>query len=170
MIAPVSTLMNIDGVSRNTAVLLSIIPQLARRIMIDRDLRHMVTGMEAVREFVPKCFIGKSVEHFLLVCLDDKQKMIRYDYVSKGSVNHSMVDLRLLIRLAIECDARYIVLAHNHPRGQAFPSDDDLKTTHIVANVFKQINVALLDHIVVNPQGSFSIALAPSCISASLKV
>ena len=170
LIAPVSALMNIDGVSRNTAVLLSLIPQLTRRLLIDRDIRNKVIGMDAVRKFVPNCFIGKTVEHFLLVCLDDNQKMLRYDFVSKGSVNNSIVDLRLLIRLVISCDAKYVVLAHNHPRGIAFPSNDDLRTTQVVAKSLKMIEVELLDHIIVNSRSYFSIAMAPSSISYCLKV
>lgn len=167
--APVMELTQIDGVSKNSAVLLSMIPQIARRIQIDRDVKKRIKGMDAVRAFVPKCFIGKTVEHFLLVCLDKNKKMIRYDFVSKGTVNASAVDLRKIIHIVLVTNAAYAVVAHNHPRGYDYPSRDDIKTTQVIVNALNKIDVPLLDHIIVNSQGAYSIAEAPSDISCCMK-
>ena len=164
-----SAMMCVDGVSKNSAVLLSMIPQITRRVVIDRDVRNEIKGLEQVREFIPKCFIGKTVEHFVLVCLDKQQRMIRYDYISIGSVSHSSVDLRKIVHIMLVSDASYAVVAHNHPRGTTNPSNDDLKTTRIIVNAFKTIGAQLLDHIIVNSNGSFSIANAPSAISCCMK-
>lgn len=167
--APVMELTQIDGVSKNSAVLLSMIPQIARRIQVDRDVRMKIKGMEAVKAFVPKCFIGKTVEHFLLVCLDKSKKMIRYDFVSKGTVNASTVDLRKIIHIVLVTNAAYAVIAHNHPRGYDYPSRDDLKTTQVIVNALDKIDVRLLDHIIVNSQGAYSIAEATPDISCCMK-
>ena len=162
--APVMELSYIEGVSRNSAVLLSMIPQIARRIQIDHDVREKVVGMDGIRAFVPKCFIGKTVEFFLLICLDKHQKMIRYDFVSKGSVNHSTVDLRKIIHLLLATNAAYAVVAHNHPRGNTSPSIDDKKTTQVIVNALSAIDVKLLDHMIVNASHLFSFAEASSDI------
>lgn len=167
--ASVMELTHIDGISRNSAVLLSVIPQLARRVQIDHDLREKVRGMDKIKEFVPKCFIGKTVEHFLLICIDKNMKMIRYDFISKGTVNGSSVDLRKIVHILLATNSVYAVVAHNHPRGYDYPSKDDLVTTHVIANALNTIEVKLLDHIIVNSKGIFSIADADSEISVCLK-
>lgn len=159
--APIIEMINFEGVSRNSAVLLSMIPQLARRIRMDQDKRNKIRGMDAVKEFVPKCFIGMTVEHFLLICLDKRQRMLRHDYISKGTVYSSAVDIRKIVHLLLATNARYAVVAHNHPRGNDYPSKDDLKTTKVIVNALKVIDVELLDHIIVNSNGAYSIADAP---------
>lgn len=166
--APIMELTYIKGVSKNSAVLLSMIPQIARRIQIDHDVRNKPCGIEEIRAFLPKCFIGKTVEHFVLVCLDKRQKMIRYDYISKGTVNNSTVDLRKILHILLVTNAAYAVVAHNHPRGYDRPSREDMKSTQTIVNALKTIDVKLLDHIIVSASGSFSFANAPSDISCCM--
>lgn len=167
--APVMELTQIEGVSKNSAVLLSMVPQIVRRVEVDRDVRRKIKGLDAVKAFVPKCFIGKTVEHFLLVCLDKNQKMIRYDFVSKGTVNNSTVDLRKIIHIALVTNAVFAVIAHNHPRGNDTPSRDDYKATQVISNALDKIDVKLLDHIIVSSCGSYSIADATLDIRCCLK-
>ncbi|MBQ9901680.1 MAG: hypothetical protein IJM51_04750 [Clostridia bacterium] len=167
--APVMELTQLEGISRNSAVLLSMIPQVARRVSIDRAVRKNLKGIEEIRNFIPNCFIGKTVEYFLLVCLDKNQKMIRYDFVSKGTVNSSSVDLRKIVHLLLVTNAAYAVIAHNHPRGHNYPSRDDLKTTQVIVNALSKIDVKLLDHIIVSSRGDYSIAEAPSDIRCCMQ-
>lgn len=167
--APVMELSHIEGISRNSAVLLSMVPQIARRVQVDHDVKKKIKGMDEIKDFVPKCFIGKTVEHFLLVCLDKNEKMIRFDFVSKGTVNSSTVDLRKIVHILLDSNAVYAVVAHNHPRGCAYPSRDDLKTTQVIVNALNTIDVKLLDHIIVSSRECFSIAQAPSDISSCMK-
>lgn len=166
--APIMELSYIEGVSKNSAVLLSMIPQITRRLQIDHDVRKKPCGMEEIRNFVPKCFIGKTVEHFLLICLDKRQKVIRYDYISKGTVNQSTVDLRKIVHLLLATNSSYAVVAHNHPRGSIYPSRDDMKTTQAIVNALNSIDVKLLDHIIVNSSESYSFANAPSDIRSCM--
>ena len=167
--APVMELSHIEGVSKNSAVLLSMIPQIARRVQIDHDVRNKVCGMDEVRQFVPKCFIGKTVEHFLLICLDKRKKMLRYDFISKGTVNSSTVDVRKIVHILLATDSVYAVVAHNHPRGSVAPSREDIKATQIIVNALNSIDVRLLDHLIVNTNSVFSFAEAPSDIRSCMK-
>ena len=168
--APIPELMRIPGVSRNAAVLLSLIPQVSRWVQINHDIRNKVQGEKAVRAFVSKCFIGETVERFLLICLDKEKNLIHWQFVATGSVNASSVDLRKIINISLECNAKYAIIAHNHPRGQAFSSKDDLKTTQVIANSLNRMGVKLLDHIIVNSFDSFSVTEAPEKISYCLRV
>ncbi len=170
MDAEIIELTHMEGISRNSAVLLSMIPQISRRIRLDRHLKKKVVGMDEIRAFVPDCFIGRTVEYFLLLCLDKHQRMIRYDFVSKGTVNSSTVDLRKMVHLLLATDAAYAVVAHNHPRGLAYPSNDDLKTTQVILNAFHTIDVRLLDHLIVDARDCYSIANAPPSISSCMKL
>lgn len=167
--APIMELSFIEGVSKNSAVLLSLVPQIARRVQMDHDIRRKPCGLDEIREFVPKCFIGKTVEYFILVCLDKRQKMIRYEFISKGTVNNSTVDLRKIVHILIATNSVYAVVAHNHPRGSIKPSREDIKTTQIIVNALDSINVKLLDHLIVNSASLFSFAEAPSDIRSCMK-
>ena len=169
MEADVLELERFHEIKRKSAVLLSMIPQISRKILIERSLGNQVNSMDDIKAFVTDCFTGKTVEHFLLVCLDKNNRVLRYDFVSKGSVSSSNVDLRKMIHLSLMSNARYAVIAHNHPRGIAYPSKEDRKTTRVILNAFKNIDVKLLDHIIVSSGGCYSIAEAPDDISCCLK-
>lgn len=166
--APLIELCNTEGVSKNSAVLLSMIPQIARRVQMDHDLRKKINGMDAIREFTAKCFIGKTVEHFLLICLDKNMNIIRYDFISKGSMNSSTVDIRRIVHLLINVHAVYAVVAHNHPRGYGRPSREDIQTTQVIVNALTAIGVKLLDHFIVSSRNIFSFADAPSDIRSCM--
>lgn len=156
--ASVMELTRIEGVSRNTALLFSSVPQIACRVYVDRIKRLNISDEDMAKSFISECFIGKTVEHFLLVCLDRNKRMIRHDFISKGTVNSSSVDLRKIVHIVIASGVSFALVAHNHPRGNIYPSKDDLKTTKVIANALKNIGVELLDHLIVNAKGYYSMA------------
>ena len=107
--------------------------------------------------FVSKCFIGRTVEHFLMLSLDKQMQMIRYDFISKGSVNNSTVDLRRMIQILLASNAEYAVIAHNHPSGNALPSKSDVDTTLLIRTTLKTVGVQLYDHFIVTDDDYVSL-------------
>jgi len=154
--APVAELTKFHGINNKTAVLLSLIPQLSRRMLVDHEINNS-TGLEAVKDIIPYFFLGMSVENFLLVCLNKDQNIVKWEMISSGSVNASTVDLRKILHIAIDCHAKYVIISHNHPRGVYLPSENDIKTTEVIRKALQSIDVELIDHIIVSPCGCFSI-------------
>lgn len=157
--ASVSELMTVKGVSQNAAVFLSVMPQLCSVYVLDIALKETIQGMENVRNFAAKCFIGKTVEYFLMFTLDQDETLLRYDIINIGTVTSSSVNLRKMIQILLKSMAPYAVVAHNHPRGYSVPSGSDFATTSTVTQALKNINVKLLDHLIVNARGYSSMAL-----------
>lgn len=159
--APVSELMQVEGVGERSAVLISLIPQIFRRYTASKADISKINGISEIAKFVSKCFVGMTSEHFLLICVDNKGNMLNHHFVSEGTVDSSSVDLRKIIQILVGSNATAAVIAHNHPRGNSNPSKSDLKTTLTVATALKPIGVKLLDHVIVSVNDYTSMAEHP---------
>lgn len=159
--APVSELVKVRGVGEHTAVLLNMLPQLCRIYTKDKASVGKVQGLPEIAKFASDCFIGLTTEHFFLFCLDENLTLLSYHLISKGTVDSSTVDLRKIIETMVSANAVNAVVAHNHPRGNAIPSQSDMETTLTVAKALDPLRMKLLDHVVVCVCGYTSMAEYP---------
>ena len=93
---------------------------------------------------------GKDREHMLVFLLDTKNKILGINTVSIGSLNSSIVHPREVFKAAILLNACSILLAHNHPSGDVFPSQEDIEVTKRMKDSGKVLGIFLLDHIIVS--------------------
>lgn len=156
--APVHKLEEVDDVTHNAAVLISMIPQLSRVYLTEQKRNREIAGKDMLNEYIVNQFIGLNEEHVLFVCVDNRMQLISADVVSKGSVNAAGVNMRTMVDLALRHNAVAVILAHNHPRGVALPSREDLVTTQLVHDALATINVHLIDHIICSPDDHISLA------------
>lgn len=156
--APVCELKQIKGISEYSAVFLSMIPQVCNKYIQDRSTRNRICGLEEIAKFAANCFIGMTTEHFLLICVDNRNSMITHHFISEGDVDSSAVDVRKIIQFLTSSNATAAVIAHNHPRGGTKPSRADLTTTIRIARTLTQLDIKLLDHVVVCNDGYLSMA------------
>ena len=80
-----------------------------------------------------------------------------YD-VSKGSINSTVIDLRLVLSVALKCLASSIILVHNHPSGNINPSEQDREFTKKIKSACKFLEIQLFDHIIITRYDYFSFA------------
>ena len=99
--------------------------------------------------------IDKVKEHFWGVYLDSRNYINRIELISLGTLNASLIHPRETLKPAIEGNAAQFVVGHNHPSGEVEPSEDDLEITKRLAEAAKIMGIELLDHIIINEQGSF---------------
>jgi len=99
---------------------------------------------------------GKKKEHFKVLSLDSRNKLISIDDVSVGTINANLVHPREVFKTAIQHLASSIVIVHNHPSGDPEPSGDDLKITKRIIEAGKLLGIDVLDHIVIAKTGFFS--------------
>ena len=174
-------LMEVDGIGKESATLLSMVSQLSNVYMIDKVAKKSIKGLDQVAQFAYQCLIDKNTEHILvnqaligelclidkntehilLICLDNNQSMITYKIISEGSVDQSLGDIREIARMMLSVNATAAVLAHNHPRGSTRPSAADERFTISVNEGLSKLHLKLLDHVIVNPGGYFSMASEP---------
>ena len=97
-------------------------------------------------------------EEFWAIYLSRNNNVIKMECISKGGVSGTVVDVRLILKPAIECLASSIILAHNHPSGNLKPSQEDINITKKVKDAAKLLDMIVQDHLIVGDQIYFSFA------------
>ena len=152
-------LQKVEGIGDHAALLLTLIPQLARRYMVNRtqDVKVLPTLDSCAQYLVPR-FFGRKTETVFLLCLDAKCKVLCCKEVGSGGTNSVAISVRKIVETAIGMGASTVVLAHNHPSGLAVPSPEDIQVTRQIAQALKAVDVLLADHIIVADDDYVSIA------------
>ena len=156
--AGMEDLMSINGISRHSAVLIKMIPELFVVYGRDkvRDIQKINSSDDAKQFFIPR-FYGKVREEVQLVLLDDKMNIIKWVKIYEGSVNSANVPIRKIVEIAIENRATNVIIAHNHPTGLILPSKDDLRATAKVREALALVDIKLLDHVIVSDNEAASL-------------
>jgi len=150
-------LMQFEGVGKSAALLLSTVPQLCRRYqrsIIDRSAPILNTAASAA-EYMAALLLGRREEVFYTICLDNRCRVIFPALVSFGSVTHAHVSTRKVVTEALRHKAAHVLLAHNHPAGSLQPSDADLRLTHHLVTTLESIEIRVVDHVILAPDGAF---------------
>ena len=90
-----------------------------------------------------------SQEHLYAIYFNTKGKVINYKLISIGTNNSCVCDSKELFKWAVKFQAQAIILVHNHPSGDSFPSSEDVSVTRIINTQAKIMNITLLDHIII---------------------
>ncbi|WP_303867624.1 DNA repair protein RadC [Acetobacterium wieringae] len=147
------------GVTENTALLLSLIPALARRYQQGKLAPKAVLGSTtAAGEYVVSLFTGRLNEAFYVICLDSQNKVNQASLLHEGTINEAPVYPRLIVETALRHQAASIILAHNHPGGSQRPSQADLDVTRRIRQATEAIAIPVVDHIIVAGDGYYSFA------------
>ncbi len=91
----------------------------------------------------------KTQETFIVVLLDSKNRCLREEKISLGSLNYSVVHPREVFRLAVRESAASLILVHNHPSGDPDPSQEDIRLTERLVEAGKLLGIQILDHIII---------------------
>ncbi len=97
-------------------------------------------------------------EVFACLFLDSKNQIIKFEICSQGTIDRAQVYPREILKLALNYQAKNIIFAHNHPSGNATPSDDDILLTKNLQQALKHIEVNVHDHIIVGDNLCLSLA------------
>ncbi len=143
-------LMEITGIGSNTALLLTMIPEITRRYLIDKaSFKTTVHSLEALGEYAVNLFIGRHYEAFYLICLDSQNHILCPAMIAEGTINEVSIYPRIVVETALRHKAKSVALAHNHPGGSLRPTAVDMQLTQRIALVLAEINIEVLDHIIV---------------------
>ena len=147
------------GVTENTALLLSIVPKIAKKYSLskwERSLR-LITS-EKAGEYLVDVFADLSVERFYILCLDAQRRLINCRKISEGTIEETPIYPRNIVQAALQHNAVSVVLAHNHPGGSVSASGADIEATRQIVRAFEPLDIGVLDHIVVAGAKYFSFA------------
>ena len=147
------------GLTDNQIALIKMIPDYSRLYLTDKSRNgSTVIQMDKLCDFFINRFVGRTEEYLYLLLIDSKFKELYSGVVSKGSFNTAEVPIRKIVQLALEYNARYVVIAHNHPTGLALPSAQDIDTTNRLYHALYMVHVRLFDHIIVADNDAVSLA------------
>jgi DNA repair protein RadC len=152
-------LIKVEGVSRNTALFLSLIPSLCRRYLTDKQgSKPRLNSSAKAGEYARSLFYGRQYEAFYVICLDSQNKVNHAALVHEGTIDSAPVYPRLIIETALRHKAAAMILTHNHPGGSLQPSAADLDATRKICNACDAISIRVVDHIIVAGEQYFSFA------------
>lgn len=152
-------LMKVSGVGESTAILISMIPQMARKYLEDKaDAVNIVGGCGDIGAYLLPKFVGRTNEALMMVSIDNKNKVISCSVVAEGTVDSAKVSRRKVMEEAMKVKATRVILAHNHPRGVAVPSAEDVAMTREIGRLFAQVGIELVDHIIIADDDYVSMA------------
>lgn len=118
---------------------------------------HVLSSWQKVLDYCHAAMARKPEEHFRVLFLDRKNKLIRDEVQQTGTVNHAPVYPREVMKRALELKASAIIMVHNHPSGDPTPSAADVAMTHEVRDVGSKLGVTLHDHLIIGREGHASL-------------
>ena len=159
-----------EGLGGGAAALLALVPALTRRYWADRTRhqRHALTTTERAAEFVVPFMAGRTNEVFCVLCLDTQCRVIVPALVEEGLPDRAHVEPRQVVEVALRHKAHSVILAHNHPTGQAKPTTADHRVTQSLMAAFSAIGIPVRDHLIVAGEQWFSFARAGDLPTAKL--
>ena len=157
--ASVEELSEIKGVGLAKAAQIKAALELSKRLEGDAGERQkpMVKSPEDVVNIVKSQLKGKKKEHFLVLCLDTRNRVINFRLVSIGSLDTSIVHPREVFKEAVSSSAASVIFVHNHPSGDPEPSKEDVELTKRLVKAGEMMGIDVLDHIIVCDRSHLSL-------------
>lgn len=156
--ASVEQICTVRGIGETKAVQIKAALEMGRRID-DPDYKQgqpVLSPAEAVKS-VQSRLKGKKKEHFYVICLDTRNRVICVNQVSMGNLDSSIVHPREVFHDAITSSSASVVFVHNHPSGDLEPSSEDINLTRRLAEAGELMGIPVTDHIIVSDRGHTSL-------------
>ena len=155
--APVERLLEIDGVGEGTAIELKIVHAAALKLAQERVLRRpVISSWDELLAYCRASMADEKIEQFRILFLDKKNILIADEVQQKGTVDHTPVYPREVVKRALELSASAIILVHNHPSGDPTPSRADIEMTNQIVKAAQTLGVRVHDHLVIGHRSQAS--------------
>jgi DNA repair protein RadC len=129
-----------------------------RRAAVPAEGNNSITGSEVAWKLIAPVLADLAHEEFWVLLLNRANIVTRKEIISKGGMNSTVVDPKIVFRAALEHGACGVILCHNHPSGSVKPSEQDLRLTRRLMEGANILDISLLDHIIVGAKTYFSFA------------
>src|SRR5262249_1342882 len=119
--------------------------------------RHVLSSWSNVLDYCRTAMAFESKEHFRILFLDKGNHLIADEQQQTGTVDHTLVYPREVVKRALELSATAVILVHNHPSGDPSSSRADIEMTRAIVEVARPLGIALHDHLIVGKDGHASL-------------
>lgn len=155
----IKQLIDFKGIGEAKAITIIAALELGRRRRGEEALQQKkIDSSLSVFELMQPIIGELPHEEFWIVYVNNSNKVIHKNQLSKGGITGTLVDIRLVMKTAIEVGATGLILAHNHPSGTLKPSDADKQITKKIKTASESLDIKVLDHLIVTDKAYFSFA------------
>lgn len=130
--------------------------ELYKRLQIKQAERQQVISSDTVCDILRPLIGDIEKEEFWAVYLNQSNRIIRKERLSVGGIAGTYVDIRLIMKEAILCNATGMIISHNHPSGNENPSPEDNRITEQIKKAADSLNIRLTDHIIITSNTYYS--------------
>ena len=156
--APVARLREVDGIGEASINQIKLLAAAASRVA-KGEIRRKI-ALSSWNDVIEYCRSGMAFadkEQFRLLFLDKRNQLIADEIQQTGTIDHTPVYPREVIKRALELSATALILVHNHPSGDPSPSQADIQMTKAIIDIAKPLGIAVHDHIIVGKNGHASL-------------
>ena len=156
--APVERLKEVDGLGEAAITELKIVQAAANRLVRGEvKQRQVLSSWSNVLDYCRAAMAFESKEHFRILFLDKGNHLIADEQHQTGTVDHTPVYPREVVKRALELSATAVILVHNHPSGDPTPSRADIDMTRAIVEVARPLGISVHDHLIVGKDGHASL-------------
>ncbi len=155
--APIEHLIQVKGVSEKTAAELKLIKALSERMAREQVMgRTVIASWSALINYCRTAMQHATTEEFRVLFLDRKNKLIADEVLGRGTIDHAPVYPREVVKRALAHEASALILVHNHPSGDATPSQADIEMTRSLMEICQPFEIVVHDHLVIGRENTAS--------------
>ena len=148
--APVPDLRTVEGLGDAGSAALKLVQGAAHRLLRPDVLdRPVLSDWSRLTDYLTALLSRERTEQFRILFLDTKNRLLADEAQGSGTVNHTPVYPREVVKRALELHATAIILVHNHPSGDPAPSRDDIAMTRAIEGAAKALSVTVHDHVII---------------------
>ena len=147
----IEQLCEIKGIKEDKACIIQAVFELGRRFISEgqeRETPRIANSLDAYRLLLP-LLKGVAHEEAWIIILDSAHKVLNLQAIGIGNSESVVIESKHIVRMVLENGGSALILAHNHPSGNAYPSEADIKMTQNLSNACGIFNISLLDHLIV---------------------
>ncbi len=154
----IKELTNVKGIGEAKALTIAAALELGRRRKNNEVVeKPKITNSKQIYELYKGSFQDLPHEEFRILLLNQANKVIGCELISRGGMAGTVVDVRIVFKIALERSAVSIVLMHNHPSGSLQPSTQDLDITQKLKQGGSLLNITVVDHLIFSDEGYTSL-------------
>lgn len=155
--ADAKELVKVKGVGENTAVALKTIQAAAIRLAREQIMNQpVISSWQKLLDYCRASLAFAKTEEFRVLFLDRKNVLIADEMQQTGTVDHTPVYPREVVKRALDLGASAIIMVHNHPSGDPTPSKGDIEMTTEVREACEKLGISLHDHLIIGKSGHAS--------------
>ena len=152
-------LIQFKGIGTVKAIKIKAVFELCKRIQYNEiKSKTVIKDSHSAYKLLAPVIQNLPHEEFWIIYLNHSSRLIEKYQLSRGGITQTSVDLRLAFKRAFEIRSTALILAHNHPSGALYPSDNDIQLTQKFKIAAKQMDLKVLDHLIISEKGYFSFA------------